>query len=413
MEKLDELNEEVASFSRRSSSFSSTMAVVLKIEYADQSDFRVSSSGTQSTQTYGSPTAIVYNPITKTKATGVRILQHGSATSNMSIWIPTVSTHRIFADGSIQVPRRDDSGENVEPIEFIEPADLEDFDGDIVVVQNLPTGFQGGYMSVITGTIPRSTVVFERLHLDPFSRNSSDISSTVPDFNPAGHEENLALSVRANKSSEEDFRHPSVAVSTAVSPPEKTSGQSIADYISSSYDVGILDRTQANPVGQERYIAHNGTIVRIDQQGSIIVDTSLAGVANSQLDAVPSALIGDAGHIDINVVKRTGQGLNFRIGGEVVFRVSATLGGDVVVSLGKEVAKAFSAVLGENLQKVFDGHQHMTPQGATTKPLPVQLETFAGEFPDEPVPTVQSTNITTANKTSERVFARDIILRDD
>ena len=412
MSEIESLNEELASFKRREMSFSSTLAVVLKIDYADQSDFRVSSSSSLTPSSYGSPTATVFSPATNTKLSGVRILQHGSAVSNMSIWTPTVSTHRELSNGSILAPRRDDLGELVEPIEFTMPANLEAFDGDIVVVQNLPTG-EGRYISVITGSIPKSTVSFERLHLDPFSRNRADIASTIPDFEPAGHQEDLALEVRSNNASGDTFRHPSVAVSTAVSPPEKTADQSTEEYIQSSYDVGVLDRTQSNPIGQERYVAHNGTIVRIDQQGSIIVDTSLAGVQNSQIDAVPSALIGDAGHIDINVLKRSGQGLNFRIGGEVVFRVSATISGDVIVSLGKEVAKAFSAVLGENLQKVFDNHQHMTPQGATTKPLPVQLEAFAGEFADEPVPTLVSTNINTANKTSDRVFSRDIILRDD
>ena len=413
MDGFDELNDERDDFERRSSSFESTLAVVLKIQYADESDFRVSSSASLNPNSYGSPTATVYNPISKTKLSGVRILQHGSAISNMSIWTPTVSTHRELTSGIMLVPRRDNLGEHIEPLEFIEPKELEDFDGDIVVVQNLPTGSQGRYISVITGSIPRAKVLFERLHLDQFSRNRSDIASTIPEFEPAGHQEDLALSIRSNTTSRETFRHPSVAVSTAVGQPEKLDSQTISDYIEASYDVGVLDRTQANPVGHERYVAHNGTIVRIDQQGSIIVDTSLAGVQNSQLDAVPSALAGDVGHIDINVVKRSGQGLNFRIGGEIVFRVSATVSGDVVVSLGKEVAQAFSAVLGENLQKVFDNHQHMTPQGATTKPLPVQLEPFAGEFVDQPVPQIISTNINTANKSSDRVFSRDIILRDD
>lgn len=410
---LDDLNDERDDFDRRSGSFSSTLAVVLKIQYADESDFRVSSSANLNPESYGSPTATVYNPVSKTTLSGVRILQHGSAISNMSIWTPTVSTHRELSNGIILVPRRDNLGENIEPLDFVEPRELEDFDGDIVVVQNLPTGSQGRYISVITGSIPRATVLFERLHLDQFSRNSTDIASTIPEFEPAGHQEDLALNVRSNVASRQTFRHPSVAISTAVGEQERLENQTTSEYIQSSYDAGVLDRTQANPVGHERYVAHNGTIVRIDQQGSILVDTSLAGVQNNQLDAVPSALVGDAGHIDINVVKRSGQGLNFRIGGEVVFRVSATLGGDVVVSLGKEVAQAFSAVLGENLQKVFDNHQHMTPQGATTKPLPVQLEPFAGEFVDQPVPQVISTNINTANKSSDRVFSRDIILRDD
>ena len=174
-----------------------------------------------------------------------------------------------------------------------------------------------------------------------------------------------------------------------------------------------MDRTSANPIGLERYLSHNGTILRVDQQGNVIIDTALAGVQNNDLDVVPSAQIGDRGHIDVNILRRSGQGLNIRIGGEVVFSIEAQIGGASVISLGKELAQAFSAVLGERLQEVFDNHQHMTAQGFTTKPIPIQEPTFAGEFPSvAPVGGAVPSNMESANQSaSTAVFAHDILLR--
>ena len=310
------------------------------------------------------------------------------------------------------VPKVDNLGDLIEPIEWIKGDNPDLFDGDTVIIQNLPTGAGGQFTSVIIGSIPKGKPAMERLHMSPFSRNSSEIADTVGDYSPVEEELPVIASVRSTNPSVDSVRHPNLAVSESSVLPDKGAGQSLSSYIEASYSAGILDRTQANPVGAERYIAHNGTIARIDQQGNVIIDTSLAGIENSDIDAVAAAVNGDAGHIDVNIMRRSGQGLNIRIGGEVVFRIAADPSG-CSITLGKELGQAFSAVLGESLQEVFDNHQHMTAQGPTTIPLPVQDPLTAGQFANEPVPALKSSNIKTANKTDKRVFASDIILKQD
>lgn len=414
MDEIDDLREERALMqgSGRSKYFSSTIGVVLSIQYADESDPRVADNGSKSPSAYGSPTATVLVPASGARTSGVKILQHGSAARNMSIWLPTVSTHRVLSDGRIMVPKVDNLGDLVEPIEWIEGDSVDRFDGDTVVIQNLPVGFGGQFTSVIIGSIPKGKPAIERLHMSPFSRNSSEIADTLGEYSPVEEELNIISSVRSTNPSADTVRHPNLTVSESSALPDKAADQSLASYIEASYSTGIYDRTQANPVGAERYVAHNGTIARIDQQGNVIIDTSLAGIQNSDIDAVQAAVTGDAGHIDVNIMRRSGQGLNVRIGGEVVFRIAADPSG-CSITLGKELGQAFSAVLGERLQEVFDNHQHMTAQGPTTIPLPVQDPLTAGQFANEPVPALKSSNIKTANKTDNRVFASDIILKED
>ena len=414
IDELYELNDERTGIARRNTSFSSVMGVVLSISYADDSDYRVSDSGVKSPQSYGSPTATVYIPSNGARSSGVRILQHGSARLNMSVWTPAVSTHRVLSDGRVVVPKRRELGDDmVRPIEWVSGTSVDMFDGDTVIIQNLPSGSAGSFASVIIGSIPKAKPAIDRLHMGPFSKNASEIGLTVGEYNAVEGAQPLATAIRSNNPSSELVRHPALPASNIRALPAKTDDQTLADYIASSYEsLTVFDRTQANPVGSERYIAHNGSIVRIDQQGNIIVDTSLAGIQNNGIDPVDAAVDGDAGHIDVNILRRDGQGFNIRIGGELVFQIASDPSG-CSVTLGREVAKAFSAVLGENLQEVFDNHQHMTAQGPTTIPLPVQDPLTAGVFPNEPNPVVKSSNIKTANKTSSPVFARDIILKQD
>lgn len=61
-------------------------------------------------------------------------------------------------------------------------------------------------------------------------------------------------------------------------------------------DVGADGAVGTTPDGLERFLAHQGTVARVDRAGNVVVDTSAGG----QTDA-GDALEGTSGHVDLNL----------------------------------------------------------------------------------------------------------------
>ena len=410
---LDDVNQERRNLSGliKNRSAQIVSAVVLDIQYSDENDSRRNIKGSAVRASYGSPTATVYQPASKITISGVRIMQHGSAIRNMSIWIPTVSTHRMSERGEVLVPKIED-GKIIEPLIFVAPASVNDFDGDHVLIQQVSIGGPS-FASVIIGTLPKATPHPERMHLDAISRDVNLIQGYVADYEPSGDAGVKAqiMDVRTNNLAGEPFIHPKQVISNTASVPHKPSTTSLADHLAAlSAPARNPDRYRSSPVGNERYLSHNGTILRVDQQGNVIIDTSEAGIQNNELDPVPAARSGNSGHIDVNICRRLNQGLNIRIGGSIVFSISNTPAG-VTVSIGDEYNEAFGAVLGERLATLFDSHQHMTNSGVTTNPIPIQLPAGAVEYPATPPGAATPSNFASASlSSSTEVIESGIVL---
>jgi hypothetical protein len=402
---LIEQSRSARSKARRDSSFNCVAAVVLRINYADTSDHRASAVGALDVDSYGSPTAEVFVPSSGNRVNGVRILQHGSARRNMSVWLPSVSTHYMDGTALYVAKLNELTGDAIEPIELVKPTSVYDFDGDIVIVQTLRIS-EDHYENMIIGTMPHIMPARERLHYAPTSRQTAEARRYDPNYEPKDGEGMMSL--RASRLSSLAYVHPLMGVHPSGSLPERE-GLSPAEFIQETHK-GDPDRMIANPVGDERYMAHNGTLLRLDRQGNVTIDTTLAGVKNNQQDYEASSVFGDAGHIDINLCRRVGQGFSIRLGGEVVFSIKSD-GANSVVELGAALAEGFSAVLGERLEAVFDNHQHMTAQGPTTVPLPVQDPLTAGSFPDvPPIGTMKPSNIGSANESADHAVLTDKVL---
>tara|TARA_R110002110_G_scaffold92555_10_gene241489 strand:+ start:450 stop:1700 length:1251 start_codon:yes stop_codon:yes gene_type:complete len=394
-------------YNRKDTSFVCVIGVVLKINYADTSDHRASAVGELDVTNYGSPTADVYLPTSRQVLTRVKIVQHGSARQNVSVWLPAVSTH--MKDGeAIYVPRIDPKTSlTIEPIQYIKPMTVNDFDGDSVIVQSLHIG-SGDYDYFIIGTVPSVSPARERLHYSPRSQQVTEVQKYDESYLPNDMATTAFMTVRANRLSSLDFTHPLLGIHADGSTPE-ADGLSSDDQLKQTNE-DQPDRMMANPIGDERYLAHNGAVVRIDQQGNVLLDTTLAGLKNNRMDIEAAAAFGDAGHVDINVNKRIGQGLVIRLGGEVVFSIRHD-GSNDIVSLGKELAQAFSSVLGERLAAVFDNHQHLTTQGPTTVPLPIQDPLTAASFDDvAPTGAMKPSNIGSANESENHAVMTDKVI---
>jgi hypothetical protein len=394
---------------RSGSDYQSSVGAVVKIHYADTSDHRASTVGGIDTLNYGAPTVDVFLPYSRQTLRKVKVLQHGSARQNVSIWTPTLSTHILEGD-TLYVPEIDErTGLTIEPLKYKRPGAISDFDGDHVIVQSIHMG-AGDYDYFVIGTVPFALPSRERLHYAPRSRQAADVRIYNQNYTPADTEQSdsNSMSVRANRLSALDYTHPLLGVRSDGSSPDISAAD--GDEMIEQTNEGKPDRLLSNPVGEERYLAHNGSVARIDQQGNVLLDTTLAGIKNNRMDIEAAAAFGDAGHIDINLNKRLGQGITVRVGGEVVFSIRHQ-GDTDIVSLGAELAEAFSSVLGERLAAVFDNHQHMTVQGPTTVPLPVQDPLTAGAFPDvPPVGTMTPSNIGSANESEAHAVITDKVI---
>ena len=392
---------------RSTRAYESSIGAVVKINYADTSDHRASAIGEIDPLNYGAITVDVFLPYSRQTLRKVKVLQHGSARQNVSIWTPTVSTH-ILKGETLYVPEIDKrTGLTVEPLQYKRPGTISDFDGDHVVVQSIHIG-SGDYDFFVIGTVPFALQSRERLHYAPRSKQAAEIKSYNQSYEPSEIESQNSMSVRANRLSSLDYVHPLLGVSSDGSLPDFDAATD-SDMIEQT-NADKPDRFLSNPIGEERYLAHNGSVARIDQQGNVLLDTTLAGIKNNRLDVEPAAAFGDAGHIDINLNKRLGQGVTVRLGGEVVFSIRHQ-GDSDIISLGAELAEAFSSVLGERLAAVFDNHQHMTAQGPTTVPLPIQDPLTAGAFPDvPPVGTMTPSNIGSANESEDHAVMTDKVI---
>jgi len=107
----------------------------------------------------------------------------------------------------------------------------------------------------------------------------------------------------------------------------------------------------AAPDGNERWVGHQGTVVRVDRVGNVRIDTVGAGVANDgETDDSEDASVG---HVDINL--KTGASFVVRVAGVPVFRLRADGDGEVELDIG---AGDQRVVLGDRFQAVFDAHTH-------------------------------------------------------
>lgn len=107
------------------------------------------------------------------------------------------------------------------------------------------------------------------------------------------------------------------------------------------------------PDGNERWAAHQGSVVRLDRRGNLAVNTRGAGVGNDGKTDVSEDQV--SGHIDLDV--KAGAQVVIRFAGSPVFRLRVDGDGGVVFDLGEEASQR--AVLGERLQSLYDVHGHM------------------------------------------------------
>lgn len=140
----------------------------------------------------------------------------------------------------------------------------------------------------------------------------------------------------------------------------------------------------AGPDGNERYVAHQGLVGRIDRAGNLRLDLAGSGVANDGV--TEDAPAGDSGRVDLNL--RAGGQLVVRSAGVPVFVVTADADGKVTIDLGRDASER--AVLGDRFAALFDGHRHPTPFGTTG---PVVLEDRIAPAQDDPARRVLSERV--------------------
>lgn len=117
-------------------------------------------------------------------------------------------------------------------------------------------------------------------------------------------------------------------------------------------------RGKASHVSRERWLSHQGTIVRIDRRGDVVVDARAAGKHNDGETTVDDT----GGTVDVGI--RQGAEIVFRVDGVPMLRLRADAQGGLELDLG--ASPGFSVVLGERLQALFDAHVHPVPQGSPT-----------------------------------------------
>lgn len=119
----------------------------------------------------------------------------------------------------------------------------------------------------------------------------------------------------------------------------------------------------AAPAGNERFLAHQGTVVRVDHFGNVVVDTSGAGIANDgETDEAAARDVLDAGRLDINL--RSAAALVVRVAGVPLLRLRVRAeDGKVELDLGESASER--AVLGDRFAALFDRHRHTTWYGET------------------------------------------------
>lgn len=137
---------------------------------------------------------------------------------------------------------------------------------------------------------------------------------------------------------------------------------------------GEAENLSPVPDGNEAWLAHQGTVARIDRAGNLRVDLTAAGTANDGVTDVRGTTA--SGVVDLNL--RAGATLTVRSGGVPVLVLTARDDGQVTIDLGKAASER--AVLGERLQALFDGHRHPYLFGVTGAPtLESRIETVQAD----------------------------------
>lgn len=271
-------------------------AVVLTTYYADAEDAR---------QARSRPRQVLCDVwlMRGGRLPGVPVLQHGSAVTNASLWVPQATTRNLVSGEPLTLTN---AGEGAPPA-----TSPEDLDGEQVLV---------GW---IDGHADRPIVLGSLTH----TRGAYPQNGAV-----------------------------------AVAPPTVTPGEAA--------------ELPKGPDGNERWVAHQGTVARIDRNGNVRIDAAGAGIGNDGETDVRGE--GEtSGHVDLNL--GAGAELVIRSGGVPVVRIKARPNGQVEVDLGVDPSER--GVLGDRFAALFDGHRHLDALGTTG---PVVVEDRIAERQEDP-----------------------------
>lgn len=126
-----------------------------------------------------------------------------------------------------------------------------------------------------------------------------------------------------------------------------------------TYTAGEAERLSLEPDGRERWLAHQGTVARVDRAGNLRIDLADAGKDNGGRAAIADGEA--AGWVDLNM--KPGARLILRSGGVPVFVFTAGADGQLTLDVGKDAGER--AILGDSFMPLFDRHRHYDWSGMT------------------------------------------------
>lgn len=151
-------------------------------------------------------------------------------------------------------------------------------------------------------------------------------------------------------------------------------------------DENPLQPSHGTPFANEKYLHHNGTEIRINESGGVLIDTSGAWI-----DAVTGLGDADTEAVPPNLPAPSPQGGPVRLrlkplakftiesGGKDIFEVYTDVLGQVHIDLGEGAAQRI--VRGERLVAWLAAHTHPTGVGPTGPPTTVLgQQAFGGEI---------------------------------